>query len=471
MMRHSLRTRLTLSFLIAIVATAGVVVLLANLITANQFRGLVSLAGQRYAQRLAPVFADYYAAVGGWDGVEDLMAFVQDTARQPPSHAPMPRHVVPMSGMVDPGDERLLLVDLEGRVVADSQPGASVPKNLSSNLDRGAEIVIDGQQVGTLIVYSGLGRLTASQQGFLRQVDTLMLVAGGVAVLGVLVVGSLQARRIVKPVRALAAAAHRVADGDLSQRISVTSDDELGEMAAAFNTMAAELERQHKLRHQAMADVAHELRTPLSVLQVQLESIEDNLIEPSPEVIAGLRNDLVHLSRLVEDLRVLTLADAGELHIEAEPVEMRALVQDVVKRVQVTAQAKKVDLSARVPDVPLYVSGDAQRLTQVLLNLLTNALQYTPPGGQIVASARRVEGEVRVAVQDTGEGIAPGDLPHVFERFYRADQARSRDTGGSGLGLSIARSLVEAQGGTITVESQPGRGSIFTVSLPLSQVV
>ncbi len=465
-MRHSLRTRLTLSFLIAVVVTAGVVVLLANLITANQFRSLVAFAGQRYAQRLAPVFADYYTAVGGWDGVEDLMAFVQDTGRQPPPHAPKPRHVMPMSGMVDPGGERLLLVDLEGHVVADSQPGASVPGNLSSNLDRGAEIVVDGQQVGTLIVYSGLGKLTPSQEDFLRQVNTLMLVAGSVAALGVLIVGGLQARRIVKPVRALAAAAHRVADGDLSQRISVTSDDELGEMAAAFNTMAAELERQHELRHRAMADIAHELRTPLSVLQVQLESIEDDLTEPTPEVIAGLRGDLAHLSHLVEDLRVLTLADAGELHVEAEPVEMGGLVRDVVERMQVAARVEEVVLDTSLPNVDLTVIGDAQRLTQVLLNLLSNALQHTPPDGQIIVSARQITGAVQVVVQDTGEGIAPEDLSHIFERFYRADRARSRDTGGSGLGLSIAKSLVEAQGGKVTVESQIGQGSVFTVSLP-----
>jgi signal transduction histidine kinase len=470
-MRHSLRTRLTLSFLIAIVVTAGIVVLLANLITANRFRGLVAFSGRRYAQRLAPVFADYYAAAGGWEGVEDLMAFVQDTGRQAPPHAPMPRHVMPMSGMVDPGSERLLLVDLDGHVVADSQPGDSVPRNLSSNLDRGAEIVVGGQQVGTLIVYSGLGKLTPSQEDFLRQVNTLMLIAGSVAALGVLIVGSLQARRIVKPVRALATAAHRVADGDLSQRISVTSDDELGEMAAAFNAMAAELERQHELRHRAMADVAHELRTPLSVLQVQLESIEDNLTEPTPEVIAGLQDDLAHLSRLVEDLRTLTLADAGELRVETEPVEMRGLVRDVVERVQVTARAGEVDLTTRLPDddlheAPLHVIGDGQRLTQVLLNLLSNALQHTPPGGRVIVAAQQVENEIHLTVQDTGEGISPDDLPHVFERFYRADRARSRDAGGSGLGLSIAKSLVEAQGGTITVDSQVGQGSVFTVILP-----
>jgi signal transduction histidine kinase len=470
-MRYGLRTRLTLSFLVAIAVTAGMVVLLANLITANQFKGLVSQAGQRYARRLAPVFVTYYAEVGGWDGVEELMAYVQDTDRPMPPHGPIPRRVMPHSGMVEPESERLLLVDGDGGVIADSRTGMPVPGNLTSNLDKGAEIVVYGQQVGTLIVYSGLGQLTAAQEDFLRQVNLLMLVAGGVAVLGVLIVGSLQARRIVKPVRALAAAAHRVAGGDLSQRIPVTSDDELGEMAAAFNAMAAELERQHELRHRAMADIAHELRTPLSVLQVQLESIEDDLTDPTPEVIAGLQGDLAYLSHLVEDLRVLTLADAGELHVETEPVEMGGLVRDVVERMQTAAQAQGIVLDTCLPDAgldeaSLHVIGDAQRLTQVLLNLLSNALQHTSPGGRVIVGVRQTEGEVHVTVQDTGEGISPDDLPHVFERFYRADRARSRDTGGSGLGLSIAKSLVEAQGGTITVESQVGQGSVFTVSLP-----
>jgi two-component system sensor histidine kinase BaeS len=159
------------------------------------------------------------------------------------------------------------------------------------------------------------------------------------------------------------------------------------------------------------------------------------------------------------------------LHVEAEPVEVGGLVRDVVERMQTAALAKDVALDTSLPDddlyeAPLHVIGDAQRLTQVLLNLLTNALQHTPSGGKIVVGARRVGSEVQVTVQDTGEGIAPDALPHIFERFYRADQARSRGTGGSGLGLSIAKSLIEAQGGTITVESQIGQGSVFTVSLP-----
>jgi len=313
-----------------------------------------------------------------------------------------------------------------------------------------------------------LGTLTPNQADFLRQVNRLMLAAAVMAGLAVLIVGSFQARRIVAPVRALAEAAERIAGGDLSQRTPVTSQDELGEMAAAFNTMAAKLERQQELRHRAMADVAHELRTPLSVLQIELESIEDGLTGPTPEVVAGLQTSVAHLRHLVEDLRVLSLADAGELQLDVEPVEVGKLVHEVVNRVQGTARAKDITLDVRLPDAPLMVSSDDQRLAQVLLNLLSNALQHTPPDGQVTVDARQVEGEIHVRVQDTGKGIPAKDLPHIFDRLHRADRARSRDTGGSGLGLSITRSLVEAHGGRIWAHSTEDEGSAFTFALPLN---
>jgi two-component system OmpR family sensor kinase/two-component system sensor histidine kinase BaeS len=513
-MRHSLRTRLTLSFLIAIVVTAGLVVLLANLITANQFTYMVSFTGQRYAQRLTPLFAEYHVQAGGWDGVEVLMARVQEAIGPRFSPHPQGGEMMPrmMSGMGGGADERLLLVDANGRIIADSDPEGK-PVSLSPiALDKGAPIRVNGQKVGTLLIVSSLGELNPFQSAFLRQINILMPLAGGVAVLAVLVVSGFQARRIVAPVRALVEAAGRVAGGDLSQRIPVTSQDELGEMAAAFNTMATGLEQQQELRHRAMADIAHELRTPLSVLQIELESIEDGLIAPTPEVIAGLQTSVAHLNRLVEDLRVLSLAEAGELQMEVEPVEMGDLIRDVVNRVQGAARAKGITLDVRLPDMALVVSGDDQRLAQVLLNLLSNALQHTPPDGQITVSAqyiaagaqyiaagaqyiaadaqyiaadaqyiaadaryiaadaRRVgEDEVHVTVQDTGEGIPAQDLPHVFERFYRADRSRAWATGGTGLGLAIVKQLIQAHGGRIEVESEVGRGTRFTFTVPVEK--
>ncbi len=468
-MNHSLRTRLILNYLVIIVATAGLVVLLANRITANRFNYMVSHAGQMRAQNLAPWFASYYGQVGSWDGVDEFIASYPVGQWRPPGRYGQQGSGMPMMGMgmTEPtSEERLLLVGTDGQLIADSGD-ENTPIHLSdADRDKGAPILVSDRQVGTLFIASSLGRLTPNQANFLEQVNRLMLVTAAAAVLAVLVVGSFQAQRIVAPVKALVEAAGRVAGGDLSQRIPVTSQDELGEMATAFNTMAAELEHQQELRHRAMTDIAHELRTPLSVLQIELESIEDGLTTPTPEVVAGLQSDVAHLRRLVEDLRTLSLADAGELQLEAEPVEMGDLIRGVVNRVRGMARSQNITLEIQLPDAALPVTGDDQRLAQVLLNLLSNALQHTPPDGQITVTVRRVEDKVHVTVQDTGEGIPSQDLPHIFERFYRADRARSRDTGGSGLGLSITRSLVEAHGGRIWAHSAEGDGSAFTFTLP-----
>ncbi len=373
-----------------------------------------------------------------------------------------------MMGMMASDGERLLLADAGGQIVADSLGQGVGTLLTAADMGKGAPIVVDEQQTGTLIVASGLGTLTPDQNAFLNQVKWLMVVAAVVAGLAVLLVGSIQARRIVAPVRALADAARRVAGGEFAQ-IPVTSQDELGEMALAFNTMAAELKQQHSLRRRVMADIAHELRTPLSVLQIDLESIEDGLTEPTPEVVTRLREEVALLNRLVEDLRMLSLAEAGELQLEIQPVEVDHLVQVAVERVRGAAREKGVSLTSELPDGLPEVAGDTQRLSQVLSNLLSNALRHTSQGERIIVSAQQMDGDkLQIAVQDSGEGIPAEELPHVFERFYRTDHARSRDTGGSGLGLAIARSLVEAHGGRIWAESAEGEGSTFTFSLPLA---
>ena len=462
---RSLRARLTISFLLAILTTAGLILLLANVITVNRFTHLASFTGQRYAWRLASILAEYYVTHNGWRGVDSLIAHARQAAQ--PGDTPRPRQQPPAPEARTPGD-RVILLDADGRIIADSDPGGE-PLHLSAlDLSKGAPVIVGGRRVGTLLVISGLGKLTPLQEAYLRQINTWMVIAGILAALAVLLVSEFQARRIVEPVQALAQAAHRIAAGDLSQRIPVTDDDELGEMAAAFNTMAEKLERQQELRHRVMADIAHELRTPLSVLQIELESIEDGLTEPTPEVIQGLQTSVAHLRRLVEDLRVLSLAEAGELPLEREEVDLVALVREVAQSVQSGARSQGVAMNAVLPDAPLTVNGDRQRLAQVLLNLLSNALRHTPAGGQITVSVTRTGDEGRVSVRDTGEGIPAAALPHIFERFYRADRARSRDTGGSGLGLSIARSLIEAHGGRIWAVSEEGKGSEFTFALPLS---
>jgi HAMP domain-containing protein len=319
-MKLSLRARLIWSFLVIIVATAGLVAFSASRITLDRFTYMVSHAGQMKAERLAPLFADYYVQTPGWQGVHELVETLAGVTWGP-GHGRWQQEgrmmgMMGMMGMMSAsaitGDERLLLADADGAVIADSAGAPDGARLPADSLAKGAPITVNGQQIGTLIVASSLGSFTPDQSAFLKQVNTLMLAAAVGAGLAVLAVGSLQARRIVAPVQALSEAARRIAGGDFSQRVPITTQDELAEMAGAFNTMAAELEHQHTLRRRAMADIAHELRTPLSVLQIELESIEDGLTAAGPEVIGGLREEVALLNRLVEDLRTCLFIHISE---------------------------------------------------------------------------------------------------------------------------------------------------------------
>jgi len=242
-------------------------------------------------------------------------------------------------------------------------------------------------------------------------------------------------------------------------------------VAQAFNQMTAALEEAERQRRNMVADIAHELRTPLSVLQGNLQAILDDVYPLNKEEIARLYDETRLLGRLVDDLRELALADAGQLRLNLQPLKVAPVVQATVESLSLAAENQGVALSAELPeDLPL-VRADPDRLGQVLRNLVVNALQHTPAGGSVVVRAATIAGAVEISVADTGEGIAPEDLPHVFERFWRADASRSWDkrwAGGTGLGLSVAQSLVEAQGGRIWAESALGRGSTFRFTLPLA---
>ena len=470
--RLRLSTRLTLSFFAVIIATAGLVILLANRITVNRFSYMVSTTGKRQAERLAPLFADYYAQVGSWDGVAILMdAYAVSESM---GHGGRGMRGYGASGMhsdmmLHDTAEHLVLLDATGRFIADNHHNAVWAHLSDADTDKGALIYVNEKHVGTLVIASALGTLTRDQNDFLRQVNTLMLIAGGVAGVAGLLVSGFQARRITAPVRALATAAHHIAKGDLSQRIPIMGGDELADMAAAFNTMASQLEEQHELRHRAMTDIAHELRTPLSVLQIDLESLEDGLLQATPETITGLQTEVAHLNHLVEDLRLLSLVAAGELRMNKATFDANTWACSVSERIRPVAREQNITLHVCPHATPLMLHGDAQRLSQVLLNLLTNALQHTPAGGTLTMSIYPQNDDVCISVQDSGAGIPPVDLPHVFERFYRTDTSRARHAGGSGLGLAIAHSLVAAHAGHIRVTSVENKGSIFVVALPMAQ--
>ena len=280
-------------------------------------------------------------------------------------------------------------------------------------------------------------------------------------------------RGIATPIADLMSAADAVAQGDLSVRVPepARGADDFGRLAHSFNRMVGELERADQQRRNLTADVAHELRTPLHIIQGNLEGILDGVYAPTEEHISATLEETRALARLVDDLRTLSLAEAGELPLEREPVDVAELLSDVCTSFSGEAEVAGIDLVVDVESAsPLVVSGDAGRLDQVLGNLVSNALRYVPPGGQITLHAEAAGDGVRIAVSDTGSGIPAEDLPYVFDRFWKGDRSRSRTGGlGSGLGLAIARQLVQAHGGQIDVESTEGRGTTFTVELPTEQ--
>ena len=277
-------------------------------------------------------------------------------------------------------------------------------------------------------------------------------------------------RRVANPLAAVMNAADAVAEGDLSVRVpEFSGGNDFTRLANSFNNMTEELERADQQRRNLTADVAHELRTPLHIIQGNLEGVLDGVYEPTPDHIEATLDETRLLSRLVEDLHTLSLADAGQLPLNMEPVLVADLLADVVTSFSGQAEAQEIELRLKTAVLPpnTHITGDAGRLDQVLSNLVVNALRHTPAGGHIMLSAKPVDDAVEITVTDTGEGIAADDLPFVFERFWRGDRARTHSGGaGGGLGLAIAKQIVEAHNGRITVSSIPHENTTFSLNFP-----
>ena len=402
----------------------------------------------------------YYARQGSWEGVEALIAGY------------------PCQAEWGPWDESwygdYVLAMPDGLVVASSNDGQVGQYLRNPQLKLSAPVVVDGRQVGLLLlnpfVHADLDLHTVV--AFVLQ---RFLMAGLAIGTFAAVVGLGLSRAMSQPVVHLTEATRAVAAGDLSVRVPTRYHGEIGELAAAFNRMTEELSRADEMRRNLTADVAHELRTPLSVIRGKLEGVLDGVYPATPEHLDPVLEEAKLLTHLVEDLRLLALAEAGQLALDLRPMDVGDLLRDAHVNFGPQAADRGVTLALDLPaDLP-RVTADWRRVSQVLGNLVTNALRHTPQGGSVTLSAAAVspagaearEGRVEVSVAYTGTGIPPEDLPYIFERFWRGEKSRSRAAGGTGLGLAIARQLVEMHGGTIRVESTPGRGSRFWFTLPV----
>ena len=325
-------------------------------------------------------------------------------------------------------------------------------------------VIVFAVALTILLVYLILG--VGFQVFTIRERLWELVLAGVIGAAIALVIARWVARGMTQPLRDMAQAAHRMETGDYSQRVTTESRDEVGQLAVAFNRMSSELESLERLRRDLVANVSHELKTPISALRAHLENLLDGVEEPDRETLQVMLAQSERLGRLVDELLDLSRLESGDVPLERRSVELAPLVAQVLSEIEVARPDRDVRVADAVPEDIPPVFADRERVHQVLFNLLDNAVRFTPAGGRVTVSASRHNGSVDVAVADTGPGIAPEDLPRVFERFYRVDESRSRDDGGTGIGLAIARSVVEAHGGRIWAESVPGRGSTFTFELP-----
>jgi signal transduction histidine kinase len=450
MIMRSLPLKLTLAFLL--VGLIGAM-LLAFFVWYNTQRRFDQFVVDRDRLSFVNTLAQYYQANGSWAGVEAVFGRGPAPAPGPDSHR-----------------GALVLVDANGEVVFSQGDNQAVEQSVQLDRGRGAPIEVDGDVVGWLrFVPPPPQRPPGSPEAtFLAGTTQAILYSALGATAIALLLGVLLARTLTRPIRELTLATRMLAKGDLGQQVSVRTRDELGELAASFNQMSADLARASELRRQMMADIAHELRTPLSLILGYTESLSDGKLPATQETFDIMHDEAQHLSRLVDDLRILSLADAGELPLTRQPLDPRALLERVMLAHLPEAQRRGISIQVETsPDLP-EVEADPGRIAQVLENLVSNALGYTPEGGRISLSVEADASKIKLRVQDNGVGIAPEDLPYIFDRFYRADESRQRNGTESGLGLAIAKSIVEAHGGSISVESALGEGTTFTIMLPLA---
>lgn len=453
--RHTLWFKLTAAFLL--VATVGVitVAILANRATAAGFRHYLreDLASQ-WAD-LQGQLARYYQRQGNWDGVESLL-------------------IAPGPGRGQGGGS-LVLLDEDDQVVALAGGRRNSPATVGE-ADFSLPILVDGQNVGTLLVKQpgsgGSGGGAGAGEQFLVQVNKAIWWGGLAAVLLALFLGLFLARRLTQPLRQLTEATRKVAQGELGRQVSIDEQGEIGELSTSFNQMSVALAASEKQRQQMLADVAHELRTPLSIARGHIEAMLDGVFEMTPDNLALVHEETLLLGRLVDDLRTLSLAEAGQLSLNRVMVNLSELTVQSAAAFEPLAEAEGVSLAAELPVDPVMVTADPNRIQQVLGNLLSNALRHVSEGGngppQVTLSLASRGDMVQLRVSDNGPGLSPEAQEHIFDRFWRADQARSRDQGGSGLGLAISQAIVSAHDGRIWVESTPGEGATFIIELPLA---
>ena len=457
---RSLALKLVLAFLLISLIVAALGGLIARWLTEQEFSRLVS---ERAQSRFITEAAAYYQVYGSWDGVEAFLSV--DRGREVPFD---PRFLNPGGNI--PGQPfqppfGFVLADGTGRVLVPSAIYRKGQILSPGELSQALSVDVDGQGVGYALSTGEPPGLDVRELRYMQRTNLALLYAALGATAIALLLGLYLARSLTRPLGELTEAIRRISDGQLEQSVAIDTQDELGQLGEAFNQMSTRLSLAVQQRRQMTADIAHDLRTPLTVIAGYVEALRDRVLQPSPQRFETIHTEVQHLLRLVEDLRTLSLADAGELSLQMDTINPRLLLERLAVAYAQKAKNQGVELQLETMAELPAIHADEERMAEVLGNLISNALRHTPAGGKIILAAEGRQDGVELRVEDSGDGIPSEALPFVFDRFYRVDPSRTRQDEESGLGLAIARSIVEGHGGKIDVVSQLGRGSTFKVWL------
>ena len=439
--RMSFQSKLLVSFALIVLLTSLVGYLFINYSVGEAFSTFTVRSFTMQDRVLSGIIVGTYNRTGSFDAVIDSL---EETEVNVP----------------------LLLVDPEGNVAYPRDWEATGHRLTEAEIAQGQAIRLPSGERWALVPYRVDPEQAEIERVFFRRIRRSLWLAGLAAAAIAVLLSIFLIRQVTDPLRRLDVAAQRIARGEFGERVDMASSDEIGRLAQSFDRMAESLDRSERSKRQMIADVSHELRTPLAAVRSALEGLRDGLVEATPETLAALHDKILLTTRLVRDLHQLTLADSGRLSIHPAPCSIDEILDPIAETIGVQMEDAGIRLEQRMDEGLPKVLADRQRIEQVLLNLLSNAMRHTPAGGTITVSAEVLPGEIEITVCDDGPGLSDADLEHAFDRFYRADEARTSDAG-AGLGLPIAKAIVEAHGGAIRAENVPEGGACFRFTLPI----
>lgn len=481
-MRGKLGFKFMAAFAAVIIIGGAVLFTVINLSTRSQYETLARESDIAAAEALSRLFAGYYEQSGSWEGVGRLLRLLTDGEEAPrplegpegpegrmrgPMGGPMGGMMMRRLGIFS----RIVLTGPRGRVIFDSRGILEGSFHPPRHIERGVPVRVFGSVAGYLFVGTMVEpALDPVEQQFLSTVKRTVIVTLSAVLAAALLITGLLVRQITGPLKKMEEASERIGSGDFSARVTVSSRDELGRVAGRFNRMAASLEEAEIWRSRLISDSAHELRTPMSLIQGRLEMMLEGVYEISRETIAKVHEEARHMAALIEELKDLSDADRGELLSQREPVDVNRLVERALESFRVRTDDRGIALEMRTTADTARVDADAGKIYQVLLNVIGNSVRYTPEGGciEVRTSRRKIGGGtgVSISVADTGPGVPADKLDRIFDRFYRVDEARNREHGGRGLGLAISKAIVESHGGAVTAVNRPAGGLEVRVTLP-----